>query len=226
MAITTIAFDLDDTLLNTSGLLVPAASKQAFNILIEHGLKISLDECERQRREAIKTISHKDLFLHLAKTYGTKQTLAAVEKATRAFYEPQLPEHLPLIDGAESIIHELKNKYHLYIVTAGYESGQKNKIKSLKIGNLFKGIFVVNNLNNERKIDAFRQILTLENIQPENLLCIGNSLSSEIRDAKELGAVSCYFEFGEDRGKIPTDPKYRPDYHIKEIGQLTDACKI
>ncbi len=226
MAITTIAFDLDDTLLNTSGLLVPAASLQAFNILIANGLTISLNECERQRLEAIKTISHKDLFLHLAKTYGTAQTLAAVEKATRAFYEPELPDHLPLIDGAESILQELKNKYHLYIVTAGYESGQRNKVKSLKIGNFFKDIFVVNSLNNERKIDAFRKILTLENIQPENLLCIGNSLSSEIRDAKELGAVSCYFEFGEDRGKIPTDPRFRPDYHIKEIRQLTYTCKI
>ncbi|MBC7458378.1 MAG: HAD family hydrolase, partial [Bdellovibrionaceae bacterium] len=113
-----------------------------------------------------------------------------------------------------------------YIVTAGYESGQKNKIKSLKIGNFFKDIFVVDSLNNERKIDAFRKILVLEKIQPENLLCIGNSLSSEIRDAKELGAISCYFEFGEDRGKIPTDPKFRPDYHIKEIGQLKDTCKI
>jgi len=226
MAITTIAFDLDDTLLNTSGLLVPAASQQAFNILIANGLTISLAECERQRREAIKTISHKDLFLFLAKSYGTPQTLGAVEKATRAFYEPEIPEHLPLIDGAEKIIQELKNKYHLYIVTAGYESGQKNKIKSLKIGHLFKDIFVVNSLNNERKIDAFRKILTLENISPKNLLCIGNSLSSEIRDAKELGAISCYLEFGEDRGKIPTDPKYRPDYHIKEIGQFAETCKI
>jgi len=226
MAITTIAFDLDDTLLNTSGLLVPAASKQAFNILIHDGLSISIDECERHRVEAIKTISHKDLFLQLAQNYGNEKTLKAVEKATRAFYEPELPEYLPLIDGAESLINDLKNKYHLYIVTAGYESGQKNKIKSLRIGPLFKDVFVVNSLNNERKIDAFRKILSLENIQPENLLCVGNSLSSEIRDAKELGAVSCYFEFGEDRGKIPTDPKFRPDYHIKEIRQLKNTCKI
>lgn len=226
MAITTIAFDLDDTLLNTSGLLVPAASRQAFSILIAHGLTISLDECERQRLEAIKTISHKDLFLQLAQNFGTPQTLTAVEKATRAFYEPNLPEHLPLIDGAESIIHHLKNRYHMYIVTAGFEAGQKNKIKSLKIENFFKGIFVVNSLNNERKIDAFRKILDLENIHPENLLCIGNSLSSEIRDANELGAVSCYFEFGENRGKIPTDPRFRPFYHIKKLGQFVETCKI
>ncbi len=226
MAITTIAFDLDDTLLNTSGLLVPTASMQAFKILIENGLTISLGECELHRLEAIRTVSHKDLFLSLAKEYGTPQTLLAVEKAIRAFYEPQLPEHLPLIDGAENIIHDLKNKYHLYIVTAGYDLGQRNKIRSLKIGNFFKGIFVVNSLNNERKIDAFREILKLENIQPENLLCIGNSLSSEIKDANELGAISCYFEFGEDRGRIPTDPRYRPHFHIKEFGQLASTCKI
>lgn len=226
MAITTIAFDLDDTLLNTSGLLVPDASLQAFNILIKNGLTLSIEDCERQRREAIKTISHKDLFLQLAKNHGTKETLASVDQAIRAFYEPQIPENLPLIPGAESLIHNLKNKYHLYIVTAGFESGQKNKIKSLKIENFFKGIFVVNSLNNERKIDAFRQILNLENIEPENLLCVGNSLSSEIKDANELGAISCYFEFGEDRGKIPTDPQFQPDYHIKEIGQLTATCKI
>lgn len=226
MAVTTIAFDLDDTLLDTSGLLVPAASQQAFSILISNGLKLSLAECEKQRLNLIKTISHKDLFRHLANNHGTEKTQLAVPLAIRAFYEPEIPEKLPLISNAESVLKTLAPKYHLYIVTAGFETGQKNKIKSLNIEKYFKKVFVVNSLNGDRKLAAFKEILKLENIQPQNLLCVGNSLSSEMKDAKELGAVSCYFEFGEERGQIPTNPALKPDYHIQQIEQLIQTCKI
>lgn len=226
MAITTIAFDLDDTLLNTTGLLVPKASKDAFSILIKHGLKLNLDECEQQRLLLIKNISHKDVFIKLSQTYGTEKTLNYIQDAVKAFYEPNIPEKLPLVEHAENILEKLHPNYNLYIVTAGFESGQRKKIKSLNIEKYFKDIFVVNSLDGHRKITAFKKILDLEKIPASQLLCVGNSLSSEIKDAKELKAVSCYFEFGEERGELPTDPEHKPDYHIKHFDQFIQTCKI
>lgn len=41
-------FDLDDTLLDTSGLLIPMARKRAFQCLVEEGAMPSLDDCEKQ----------------------------------------------------------------------------------------------------------------------------------------------------------------------------------
>lgn len=221
-----IAFDLDDTLLNTTDLLVPRASQQAFQLLINNGLQLNLQQCEDLRLKMIKQISHKDLFIYLAKNYGTTETLDYADKASRLFYEPTLPDDLHLVSGAEDVLNYCKTKYNLYLVTAGYESAQLAKINKLNIRDHFKKIFVVNSLQNERKLNSFKDILNFEKIEPKQLLCIGNSLSSEIKDAKELQAQTCYFEFGEDRGNSPLNPLYTPDYHIKSMDEFIKTCRL
>ena len=226
MPIRAIAFDLDDTLMDTTGILVPAAATNAFQILIEAGLSLTLAECEIKRTQYIKNISHKDTFAKLAHEFGTESTIKALHHANKAFYEPQLPPKLPLLPGAANNIKFLKNNYALYIVTAGFESAQYEKVKTLGILNDFKKVFVVNSLNKERKIGPFREILKLENIQPQELLCIGNSLSSEIKDAKMLGAKACYFEFGEDRGAIPHIENEKPDFHVRSHADIISVCKL
>ena len=80
-----IAFDLDDTLLDTSGLLAPRATREAFEILIKAGLKLSHDECEKLRIEWIKEISHRDVFEKLAIHHGVAETRIAAEIATQLF---------------------------------------------------------------------------------------------------------------------------------------------
>lgn len=226
MPIRAIAFDLDDTLMDTTGILVPRAAKNAFQILIDAGLTLSLEECEEKRTEMIKSTSHKEVFALLAKDHGTEKTLVAVDLANRAFYKPELPSQLPLLEGARQNINLLKNKYSLYVVTAGFESAQKQKVKALGIEADFKKVFVVNSLERERKLTSFQKILELEKIQPHELLCIGNSLSSEIKDAKILGAIACYFEFGEERSSISENPAEKPDYHVKHHNDVISTCKL
>lgn len=226
MPIRAIAFDLDDTLMDTTGILVPRAALNAFQILIDAGLKLTLEQCEEKRTQMIKNVSHKDVFATLAKDHGTTETLKVLDHANKAFYEPHLQNQLPLLEGARQNIDQLKNNYSLYIVTAGFESAQNQKVKALGIHRDFKKVFVVNSLEKERKFGAFQKILELENIQPDELLCIGNSLSSEIKDAKKLGAVACYFEFGEDRGAVSSDPAEKPDYHVKHHFDVIPTCKL
>lgn len=226
MGIRSIAFDLDDTLLDTTGLLVPQASQDAFQILIDAGLRLDLKTCEDYRLSLIKTISHKDVFKKLAHEYGTAATQAAVELANKAFYHPRLPDKLDLLPGALDNLNHLREKYNLYLVTAGFQDAQTAKVKCLGIGHYFKKIFVVNSLNSEKKFDAFQNILKAENIKPEELLCVGNSLSSEIKDARLIGAWACYFEFGEDRGSVPKEPEFQPHFHIKTHQELIAACQL
>lgn len=226
MPIRAIAFDLDDTLMDTTGILVPTAARNAFQILKDAGLNLTLAECEIKRTKWIRTLSHKDVFLKLANEFGTEKTISVLNLANKAFYEPELPDALPLLEGALKNIQYLKTNYSLYIVTAGYESAQNKKVKALGIFNYFKKVFVVNSLEKERKINSFQKILELEKIQPHELLCIGNSLSSEIKDAKKLGALACYFEFGEDRGAVSTDPHEQPDFHVNHHNDIISICKL
>lgn len=226
MEIRSIAFDLDDTLLDTTGLLVPQASQDAFQILIDAGLSLDLKTCEEHRLNLIRTISHKDVFKKLAHEYGTAATQAAVELANKAFYHPRLPDKLNLLPGALENLNLLQKKYNLYLVTAGFQDAQAAKIKNLGIADYFKKVFVVNSLNSEKKFNAFKMILEGDSIKPDELLCIGNSLSSEIKDARQIGAWACYFEFGEDRGSVPKEPEFQPHFHIKTHQELIAACQL
>ena len=226
MKIHSIAFDLDDTLLDTTGLLVPQASREAFQILIDAGLRLDLQTCEQQRLALIRTISHKDVFKRLADEFGTEATKTAVEKANMAFYQPKLPDRLDLLPGALENLIYLTKKYTLFLVTAGYQEAQLAKIKSLDIGQFFKKSFIVDSLNQEKKYDSFKAIIESEKIKPDELLCVGNSLSSEIRDARRIGAWACYFQFGDDRGQLPTDAQLQPHFHIHNHQELIPTCKL
>lgn len=220
-----IAIDLDDTLLDTTGILVKKASQESFRILIQAGLNLTLAECEKLRMQLIKNISHKAVFKKLATEYGTEHTLAALEAATAVFYEPQLPDFLPLLPGAKENLEYLKNKYILCLVTAGTTTGQKSKIKALGIEPYFQSIYIVDSLDKKKKMDAFNDILHKYSLHPEELLCVGNSLLSEIKDALEIGAIACYFKFGELRGDV-TNLKIHPHYTIHSHSELVPKCKL
>jgi putative hydrolase of the HAD superfamily len=220
-----IAIDLDDTLLDTSGILAPQATRDAFNCLIENGLKLSLAECEAMRVELVKSLSHRDVFEKLANEYGTDQTRASVKQVIELFYSPILPDTLPLLEKARENIDYLKAKYSLYLVTAGTEISQLRKARALGIEKDFKKIFVVNSILKKRKKDAFLEILKLEGIEAEQLLCIGNSISSEMKDAMAINAVTCYFEFGEDRGHLSDLPR-APHFRIHNHADLIPTCRL
>ena len=110
--------------------------------------------------------------------------------------------------------------------TAGLEDAQMAKIKSLNIEHYFKKIFIIDSFLQKRKFDAFSAIISENDMQPENLLCIGNSLSSEIKDARLIGAWACYFAFGEDRGAYPTDPQLQPHFTVSSHSELIKTCRI
>ena len=221
-----IAFDLDDTLLDTSGLLVPKATLHSFQILIQNGLNLSLQQCEQHRLEMIRSVSHKDVFQKLADNYGSSVTSAAVPKAIQAFYEPALPSTLPLMPGARENIDYLKTKYLIYVVTAGADATQNGKALALGITKDFRKIYVTDSLKKQRKENAFLDIIKSNGLRNEELLCVGNSLLSEIYDALKIGAKACYFEFGEDRGKISTIKAEQPHYHVRHHFELISTCRL
>ena len=106
-----IAFDLDDTLLDTSGLLAPQFALATFEFMIKKGLKMSVEECEILRKEMVKSVSHREVFETLARNFGTDETRAALPEIIKHFYDPTLPDHLPLMPGARENIDYLKQKY-------------------------------------------------------------------------------------------------------------------
>src|SRR3954469_15193475 len=97
-----IAFDLDDTLIDTSGLLVPEAARQACQAMKNFGLKCSLEECLRWREKLAKEMSHREIFLEIARKYNAGDIHPMATAGIQSFYNPTVPDKLPLLEGAKS----------------------------------------------------------------------------------------------------------------------------
>jgi putative hydrolase of the HAD superfamily len=224
--IKTVAFDLDDTLLDTSGLLIPTAAEKACLAMMGVGTSCTLEECLKLRKELSRIFSHPEIFGIIADTYEGGERNLALRAAMQEFYSPNIPESLPLMKDAAPLLDYLSTKYPLYLVTMGIRDTQARKIKALGIEKYFKKIFILDSFRGERKKDAFNEIIKLEGINPEALLSVGNRLSAEIRDAKLCGSQTCYYAYGEHVGEVPETPEDHPDFTIHLMNELVSTCKL
>ncbi|MFS4459412.1 HAD hydrolase-like protein [Bdellovibrio sp. HCB2-146] len=222
----TLAFDLDDTLLDTSSLLVPLAARRSCEAMLAAGLRCSLEECMKMREELAPSFSHTEIFTKIVDRYGTNTKGRAIHDALDRFYNPEVPPTLPLLEGALENLETLSKMYTMYLVTAGSQEAQVKKVQALGIQKYFKGVYILNGFIGEKKETAFREILKIENHNPEALLSIGNRLSSEIRDGKRCGARTCYFAFGEHVGEKEEYPEDHPDFTITQHKDLIAACGL
>ncbi|WP_413289912.1 HAD family hydrolase [Bdellovibrio sp. HCB337] len=225
-AIKCIAFDLDDTLLDTSQLLVPLAARHACEAMLNNGVSSDVDTCLAWRASHAAQLTHQQIFQGFIDKYGTQTPDTALQAAMKAFYNPEVPARLPLMDGAVENLRKLGEKYILFLVTSGEPDAQMKKIKALQIEPYFRKVYLVNNFKNEIKKDAFADILKQEGIQPEELLSIGNRLSQEIRYAKVCGAKTCYFCHGEHVGETPEQREDYPDFTIYKHAELIKTCGL
>jgi putative hydrolase of the HAD superfamily len=225
-AIKCIAFDLDDTLVDTSQLLVPMAARRACEEMIHHGVKGDIDICLAWRASKACELTHQEIFQGFITKFGSTTPNIALQAAMKAFYNPEVPQKLPLMEGAEANLKKLAEKYVLFLVTSGEPATQMKKIKALNVESFFRKIYLVNNFKNETKKTAFLEIIKTENIQPGELLSIGNRLSQEIRQAKICGAQTCYFCHGEHIGEQPAQREDYPDFTIYKQSELIKACAL
>lgn len=221
-----IAFDLDDTLLDTSRLLLGAAALHACEAMVAQGLPCSVQQCLDWRAELAADLSHKEVFPEIARRSSSPAHEALGAVGVQTFYGAPIPAHLPLMEGAEDVLSRTEKKYSLYLVTSGAPETQWEKIRATGLEKRFKGIFVVDKMRNAHKKTAFLEILRKENIPADKLLSVGNRLAEEIRLAKQLGAMTCHFEYGEHAGEQKLFPEDHPDFTVHSWREFMSACRL
>jgi putative hydrolase of the HAD superfamily len=221
-----IAFDLDDTLIDTSHLLVPIASHAAFLAMTKLGLKIDFQTFDQKRQFYAQSMKHHDIFRVIAKEFHPNPPNDMIEAGVTAFYNPPVPNEIPLLDNALANLNILKKKYVLFLVTSGSVPTQKEKIKATGVSLFFERVYTLDGFKKERKRAAFQDILKTLAIQPEELISIGNRLSQEIHDAKELGCKTCYFKYGEHVGEKARNLFEIPDFTVEHHKELIETCQL
>lgn len=227
-----LIFDLDDTLIDTTRLIVPQAAQKSCETLISGGIQATLQELLTRRKILAVGMSHSKIFPQLALEFGFPSNIssshqkAVIDEAIHFFYNPSVPSPLPLIEGAREILEYFHARCPLYLVTAGTEVAQKDKIEKASVRGFFKECFVISTVTEKSKTPAFKKILEMEKCRPDECLSVGNRLSSEIADAKRLGMNTCHFRFGEHSAEVPKVPEEFPDHVINDLRELLRICPV
>ena len=136
----------------------------------------------------------------------------------QAAYEAQLSQGHFFMPGARELLETLAPRYDLYLATNGTPVVQTGRIQSAGIAPYFKDIFISERLGANKPSPAFFQacFAAIPNFDPAAALVVGDSLTSDIRGARNVGLRSCWYN-PED---LPSRPDIVPDYTIHALEEL------
>lgn len=135
-------------------------------------------------------------------------------------YQLELGRGHDLIDHAMDVVTTLKKDYDLYIVTNGVVATQYSRLRDSGLDQHFKQIFVSEECGYQKPSKEYFDVV-LNAIKPQNkeeVLIIGDSLSSDILGGNNAGIQTCWF----NPKKLTPDHTLRIDHEIKDLRELYD----
>lgn len=216
-----VFFDLDDTLLDTSGLLVVPALTEAAERMIDAGLPAGREALVDWLRTRVAEGRGGDYFADAVRHFGVaeEQRERVARVGRRAYFAREVPSLQPL-PGSRELLRRLRRRYGLYLVTAGDPATQRRKIDRLGLTPDFDAIRLVDSMQGEDKLEVFRQILDDRELEPAACLSVGDRVTGEIRDANRLGMWTVRLRRGEFHAMEPEGPEDEPDFTIVELSEL------
>jgi putative hydrolase of the HAD superfamily len=125
-----------------------------------------------------------------------------------------------LLDGAEDLILKIKNEYKMLIITNGFWDVQKIRIGQSHIIGHFEELVVsekVGFAKPDRRIFDFA-FNAASNPEKEDVLIIGDSLSSDIKGGSLYGIDTCWF----NREGDVNSGAIQPTYEVKSFNELEE----
>jgi len=214
-----IAFDLDDTLLDTTGCLAPAANREAARALVDAGLDVPLDVVERRRWRISRRTPAGEVDEILCRQLGDPRPAVAAA-GRRAFFQrgSRLRRRsLQLFPGVRALLARLTREHRIFLVTWGDPATQRTKIRLLRLGPSFRDVVVVDRRERLDKTRALEGLLLRHHIPAAELLVVGDGWSQEIAAGSRLGAPTCWISNGRP---IPRWPPLRPHAVVPSVAHL------
>lgn len=223
-----VLFDLDDTVLDF-GKAEKDALSQAF---AEKGIepteellsRYSVINEEHWKRLEMEEISRDEVkygrFRQLFDEYG----IAASPIDTADLYEDFLSHGHYFIDGAETLLSSLSERYRLYLVSNGTYSVQEGRLASSGIEKYFSGIFISEKVGCEKPKKEFFDFCFshIPDFSKDETVIIGDSLTSDMRGGKNAGIKTVWFN---RKGKTNnTDMVF--DAVATSLSEIEDIIKV
>jgi putative hydrolase of the HAD superfamily len=196
MNLKVIAFDADDTLWVNEPYF-RQTEERFYDLLSEYSSQRSLE------RELLKT-EIENLALY---GYGIKGfMLSMIETAIRvtnnnmnadivdrilSLGKQMLDNPIELLEGVEEVLIALKDKYRLVVATKGDLLDQERKLKKSAISHYFHHVEIMSDKDDANYLKLIRHL----DIQPDELLMVGNSLKSDILPVLNVGGYAVHVPY-------------------------------
>ena len=102
-----------------------------------------------------------------------------------------LDEPIELLDGVEEVLAALKGKYRLVVATKGDLLDQERKLRKSGLSHYFHHIEVMSEKDDANYLKLLRHL----DIQPQELLMIGNSLKSDVLPVLNIGGNAIHVPY-------------------------------
>lgn len=208
MALRAVVFDLDYTL--------AVVSRDRSTLLAEAAETVGVPVVSRetygeahQRAHAHETRG--PIFAELLEEGEAGEALAEA-------YRNAIADSLAPVEGAESLITDLKGNYAVGLLTNGPIVAQRDKLRTLGWEELFDATVITGELERGKPHpEAFEAILEALAVTPEEAVYIGDSVEADVGGASEIGisVVQVLYPGG-------PEPDSRADAHIERADLVSD----
>lgn len=124
------------------------------------------------------------------KVTGNRLSIDVIEKII-ALGKQMMDLPIELLDGVEEVLETLKDKYRLVVATKGDLVDQERKLRKSGIAHYFHHIEIMS-----EKDDAnYQKLIRHLDIQPGELMMIGNSLKSDIIPVLNVGGYGVHVPY-------------------------------
>ena len=144
-------------------------------------------------------------------------------QAVSDFYQIRLGENAIPQDDSLTLVASLKGRVRQYAVTNGTKVAQQRKLSGSGLDKLLDGVFISEEVGVEKPgIGFFQKVWeTIGTYAPDEVMIVGDSLTSDIRGGNNAGIVTCWFNPQE----AATPDGIRIDYEIRNLAEvITILC--
>lgn len=228
-----ILWDIDNTLLSFSKAEVVALAKdfEEFGLgefteeLLKEYMVINKRRWQAlERGEMTKPEVTVGRFVEFFGIHGIDTSIA---EAFDKRYQQLLGENVYFMDGGYEIVKDLKGKVLQCAASNGTKTAQTGKLKNSGLGELFDLVFISEDVGAEKPAKEFfdKAFADIEEkfgpFQLDEVLMIGDSLTSDIKGANNAGIKACWF----NPNGVACDKDVQIDYEIKDLYEVYELLK-
>ena len=212
-------FDLDDTLLDTTGDELRTIEK----VFGDYGIPYSSDVAELYKNGTdwqTYTLGELSVKAEFTNKFDQLLDLLLIKENRQEmlddYFETFGKTH-KVIPSAVKVLSRLKELgYKIYLTANGYSDIQRKRLKLAKLERFFDGVFVSEDFDLRKPSKAYFDYVfgRIPESNRSKVLVIGDAQSTDILGAKNAGLDSCWFN------PLRRTPKYNSTYEIDNMNDL------